>query len=119
MGGGGGVWGRSGLLGGCVGVRWGCQRDNVRTTAGEQVGLHADKLTEPGSATEPIKTALRANRWDGSTPTGIKLESETSGSFCKSKNHKYSIYFVSEIRRFVHFRKSFSAHFHKVYRGSE
>lgn len=46
----------------CVCVSWGCQKDNVRSTAGEQVGLHADKLTDPGSGTEPSKQVRRQHR---------------------------------------------------------
>lgn len=38
-----------------MGVCWGCQKDNIPTTAGEQVGLHTDVPTELGSVTEPIK----------------------------------------------------------------
>lgn len=50
-----------------MGVGWmversGCQKDNILATAGEQVGLHADTLTEPGSVREQIKQ--KANRWD-------------------------------------------------------
>lgn len=47
---------------GCASV---VKRNNIATTVGgEQVGLHADELTQPGSPTEEIKQPFEMNRWD-------------------------------------------------------